>query len=75
MGRALRWKAFFWGEEAFWEEDFCEGIWVEMAGVRSLALGAFGESEAGGAGLLGVLGTGARIPFGFLELGSRTGCS
>jgi hypothetical protein len=30
---------------------------------------------AGGTGLLGVLGTGARIPFGFLELGSRTGCS
>jgi hypothetical protein len=24
---------------------------------------------------MGVLGTGARIPFGFLELGSRTGCS
>jgi hypothetical protein len=35
---------------------------VEMAGVGSLALGAFGESEAGGTGLLGVLGTGARIP-------------
>ena len=30
---------------------------------------------AGGTGLLGVLGTGARIPFGFLELGSRTSCS
>jgi hypothetical protein len=41
----------------------------------SLILVVFGESEAGGTGLLGVLGTGARIPFGFLELGSRTGCS
>jgi hypothetical protein len=30
---------------------------------------------AGGIGLLGVLGTGARIPFIFLELGIRTGCS
>jgi hypothetical protein len=48
---------------------------VEISGVRSLALGVFGESEAGGTGLLGVLGTGARIPFGFLELGSWTGCS
>jgi hypothetical protein len=58
------------------EEDFCEeNLGWEMAGVRSLALGAFIESEAGGTGLLGVLGTGARIPFGFLELGSRTGCS
>jgi hypothetical protein len=29
----------------------------------------------GGTVLLGVLGTWARIPLGFLELGSRTGCS
>ena len=35
---------------------------MEISGVRSLALGFFGESEAGGTGLLGVLGTGARIP-------------
>jgi hypothetical protein len=34
---------------------------VEISGVRSLVLGVFGESEAGGTGLLGVLGTGARI--------------
>jgi hypothetical protein len=34
-----------------------------------------GELEARGTGLLGVLGTGARIPFGFLELGSWTCCS
>jgi hypothetical protein len=34
---------------------------VEISGVRSLVLGIFGESEAGGTGLLGVLGTGARI--------------
>jgi hypothetical protein len=34
---------------------------VEISGVRSLDLGVFGESEVGGTGLLGVLGTGARI--------------
>ena len=34
---------------------------VEICGVRSLILVDFGESEAGGTGLLGVLGTGARI--------------
>ena len=28
--------------------------------------------NVGGTGLLGVLGTGARIPFSFLKLGSRT---
>jgi hypothetical protein len=44
----------------FW---FCGGV------LQSLSI------IAGGTGLLGVLGTGARIPFGFLELGSRTGCS
>jgi hypothetical protein len=44
----------------FW---FCGGV------LQSLSI------TAGGTGLLGVLGTGARIPFGFLELGSWTGCS
>jgi hypothetical protein len=34
---------------------------VEISGVRSLILVDFGESEAGGTSLLGVLGTGARI--------------
>jgi hypothetical protein len=34
---------------------------VEISGVRSLVLGVLGELEAGGTGLLGVLGTGARI--------------
>jgi hypothetical protein len=34
---------------------------VEISGVRSLVLGVFGESEAGGTSLLGVLGMGARI--------------
>jgi hypothetical protein len=34
---------------------------MEISGVRSLALGVFSESEVGGIGLLGVLGTGARI--------------
>jgi hypothetical protein len=33
----------------------------DLAGVRSLALGVFGESKEGGTSLLGVLGTGARI--------------
>jgi hypothetical protein len=36
-------------------------FFVGISGVRSLVLGGFGESEAGGIGLLGVLGTGARI--------------
>jgi hypothetical protein len=40
---------------------FCGRFSVEISGVRSLVLGVFGESEAGGTGLLGVLGTGARI--------------
>jgi hypothetical protein len=43
--------------------------------VRSLASGAFGELEARGVGLMGVLGMGTRIPFSFLELGSQTGYS
>jgi hypothetical protein len=34
---------------------------MKISGVRSFVLGVFGESEAGGTGLLGVLGTGARI--------------
>jgi hypothetical protein len=40
---------------------FCGRFSVEISGVRSLVLGVFGESEAGGTGLLGVLGMGARI--------------
>jgi hypothetical protein len=43
---------------------FCEGIWVEMAGVRSFSLGAFGELEAGGTGLLGFWARGT----GFLSV-------
>jgi hypothetical protein len=34
---------------------------MEISGVRSLILVVFGELEAGGTGLLGVLGMGARI--------------
>ena len=34
---------------------------MEISSVRSLALGVFGELEAGGTSLLGVLGTGPRI--------------
>ena len=34
---------------------------MEISGVKSLILGVFGESKARGTGLLGVLGTGARI--------------
>jgi hypothetical protein len=76
-GRVLRGRYSFGEEESILGGGyiFCGGFSVEISGVRSLALGVFGESEAGGTGLLGVLGTGARIPFGFLELGSRTGCS
>jgi hypothetical protein len=44
----------------FW---FCSGV------LQSLSI------IAGGTGLLGVLGMGVRIPFGFLELGSRRSCS
>jgi hypothetical protein len=44
----------------FW---FCGGV------LQSLSI------IVGGTGLLGVLGTGAKIPFGFLELGSQIGCS
>ena len=46
----------------FEERIYFYGIFfVEISGVRSLALGVFGEPEAGGTGFLGVLGTGARI--------------
>jgi hypothetical protein len=79
MGKSLKGRGFILlEEEAFWEEDiyfyrgfFYGDLWCEEFGL----LGVLGESKAGGTGLLGVLGTGARIPFGFLELGSRTSCS
>jgi hypothetical protein len=38
---------------------------VEMAGVGSLALGAFGESEAGGTGFAGGFGHGGQDSFRF----------
>jgi hypothetical protein len=63
-GRVLRGKAFFLGGAGSIFERriyFYGGFSVEISGVRSLILGVFGESEAGGTGLLGVLGTGARI--------------
>jgi hypothetical protein len=68
-GGGLEEEAFWRGTEAlvgwlvfvfFW---FCGRVFQTVSII------------AGGTGLLGVLGTGARIPFGFLELGSRTGCS
>jgi hypothetical protein len=64
----------FFGGEAFWRGDESSGFfswifWFCGGVLQSLSI------IAGGTGLLGVLGTGARIPFGFLELGSRTGCS
>jgi hypothetical protein len=34
-----------------------------------------GRISTGGTDLLRFLGTGVRIPFGFLELGNRIGCS
>ena len=62
MGKSLMGREFFWEEEAFWKGIyFCGSFAVEISSVRSLALGVFGESEARGTGLLGVLGTGARI--------------
>jgi hypothetical protein len=36
-------------------------FFVEISSVRSLVLGVFGESKAGGTSLLEVLGTGASI--------------
>jgi hypothetical protein len=62
-GRVLRGRDSFGGRRKHFEGRiyFCGRFSVEISGVRSLALGVFGESEAGGTGLLGVLGTGARI--------------
>jgi hypothetical protein len=58
MGKSLTGRAFFWRRKHFEGEDifFCGDLWCEEFGF-----GVFGESEAGGTGLLGVLGTGARI--------------
>ena len=63
----------FWGRKHFGEggEHWFHGLvflvlWESFQTVSIIA---------GGTGLLGVLGTGAKIPFGFLELGSQTGCS
>jgi hypothetical protein len=49
--------SFFWGRRIY----FCGRFLCGDFGVWSLILVDFGESEAGGTGLLGVLGTGARI--------------
>jgi hypothetical protein len=74
-GGVLRGGLSFWGgREAFWRGDGSSGFfswifWFCCGVLQSLRI------IAGGTGLLGVLGMGARIPFGFLELGSRTGCS
>jgi hypothetical protein len=55
---------------------------IIIFGEGSLGFGGFageslssvvGKDHYGGTGLLGVLGMGARIPYGILELGSRTG--
>jgi hypothetical protein len=69
-GRSLTGGLSFWGE-AFWRGDGSSGLDFLVL----LLVLRFWGTIAGGTGLLGVLGTGARIPFGFLELGSRTGCS
>jgi hypothetical protein len=63
-GKSLTEKGILLGEAGRIFERriyFCGGFSVEISGVRNLILGVFGESEAGGIGLLGVLGTGARI--------------
>jgi hypothetical protein len=62
-----------------WEGELLEGrrlyVWFAyFSGVGSLVLG-FLRIIAEGTRLLGVLGMGAKIPFGILELGSRIGCS
>ena len=65
---------YFFGRKNYWRGEDC------MLGLLFfLVLGVWFWGVfliiAGGTGLLGVLGTWARISFGFLELGSRTGCS
>jgi hypothetical protein len=76
MGKSLTGRAWRGRRKHFERRIYSTGGFsVEGGGCEEFGFGVFGESEAGGTGLLGVLGTGARIPFGFLELGSRTGCS
>jgi hypothetical protein len=83
MGRRVD-EGGYDGEESYGKEDYFlegeniwKGEWISVwifSGVESLILGVL-VNHCRGTGLLGVLGTGARIPFGFLELGSQTGCS
>jgi hypothetical protein len=71
-GRALRGRdSFFWEEDfLFWggsilEGDESTGFWAWFFWFCGRVLQTV-SIIAGGTGLLGVLGTGARIPFGFL---------
>ena len=65
-GRALQWKSFFWrrilfwGEEAFWRGTRVLISWLGFSGSMVRVLQSL-SIIAGGTGLLGVLGTGARI--------------
>jgi hypothetical protein len=62
------------GSFFFFTGNFLLGGFSWICREESLS-SVVGRISTGGTSLLGVLGTGARIPFGFLELGSRTGCS
>ena len=70
-GRALRWKEFFWGKEAFWRGARVLISWLGFSSSVVRVLQSL-SNIAGGTELLGVLGMGPRIPFGFLELGIQT---
>jgi hypothetical protein len=56
---------------AFWKGYFFFGDWKTV--LRVLAGEACGRTVTRGHLLLGVLGSGARNPYGILELGSRRG--
>jgi hypothetical protein len=60
-GRALQWKALFWEEDYHSTGNlFWEGSLGFAQREESLSSGV-GRISTGGTGLLGVLGTGARI--------------
>jgi hypothetical protein len=77
MAKSLTGRAFFGGGRKHfeWRIYFCGRFSGEIGGVRSLVLGVFGESEAGGLLCWGFWALGSGYPYGILELGSRTGCS
>jgi hypothetical protein len=60
--RALFWRIWLWG-----------GFWFFGGACCGFAEELVGGLSQGAPGLLGILGSGARKPQGFLELGSRRG--